>query len=117
KDLLFRLVANRAGVIKHQPRLFDRRNLTIPLLQKRPNHLLGVVRIHLAPKGFEVKRLGGGVRHGVSINQQGARQSAPMSSTTPSHPNFRNLVSSVPPCYNLDLRWRNNLVVTSLDGC
>ncbi len=69
KDLLLRLVANRAGVIQHQPRLFHRRNLPIPLLQKRPDHLFGVVRIHLAAKGFQVKRLGGRLRHGVSINQ------------------------------------------------
>ena len=70
KDLLLRLVANRAGVIKDQPRLFHRWNLPIPLLQKRPHHLLGVVRIHLAAEGLKVKRLAGGVRHGVSINQQ-----------------------------------------------
>jgi hypothetical protein len=41
----------------------------------------------------------------------------PLIFKTARYPNFRNLVSSVPPCYNLDPRRRNNLVVTSVDGC
>src|SRR5208283_4654046 len=45
---------------------------TAPSLQSA---ILGDVRIHLAPKGFQIKRLGGAVPHGVSINsKRGERQ-------------------------------------------
>src|SRR5882757_9252172 len=52
KNLLLGLVADGAGVIQHEPSFFDSRNLTIPLLLKRADHLFGIVHVHLAAKGF-----------------------------------------------------------------
>ena len=57
KNLLLRLVADRAGVVQNQVSLFDRIHLPIPLRHQRANDLFGVVDIHLAAESFEVKRL------------------------------------------------------------
>ncbi len=64
KHLLLGLVANRTGVVQNQPRLAFVLNAGIPLLLQRPNHLLGVMGVHLAAKGFDIESLA----HGYSID-------------------------------------------------
>ena len=63
KNFLFGFVADRAGVVKDEAGLFDGRNLAVPLPHQRADHLFGVMHIHLATEGFEVKRLFLRVRH------------------------------------------------------
>ena len=57
KNLLLRLVPNGAGVVEHEAGLLDRWNLAVTLENERADYLLGVMRIHLATEGFEVKSL------------------------------------------------------------
>jgi len=57
KHLLLGLVADRAGVVEDQVGLLDGLDLAIALLDERADDFLGVVDIHLASEGFEVKGL------------------------------------------------------------
>jgi hypothetical protein len=57
KNLLLRLIANGASVVQNQPSLFDGRYLAVALGHERANDFFGVMHIHLAAKGFQVKRL------------------------------------------------------------
>ena len=62
EDLLLRLVANGAGVVQNQVGLLDRLYLFVSLVHQRANDLFGVMHVHLAAEGFEVKglvRIGG----------------------------------------------------------
>src|SRR5215831_1115706 len=63
KDLLLRFVADRACVVEDEPGFLNRWNLPVALLDQSADHLFGVVHIHLAAEGLEVKRLVRGPRH------------------------------------------------------
>jgi hypothetical protein len=55
EHLLFGLVANRARVVQHQFGVFRRFHLRQALADKRADHLLGIVHIHLAAKRLDVE--------------------------------------------------------------
>ena len=55
--LLLRFVANATGVIENEFRLLGLLHLAIPLLHQRADNFFRVVRVHLATKGLDVKRL------------------------------------------------------------
>jgi hypothetical protein len=55
KDLLLGLIANRAGVVQNQPRIGLILHLRIALMLQRPNHLLGVMGVHLAAKRLNIE--------------------------------------------------------------
>ena len=55
EHLLFRLVADAAGVVQNQVRLFRRGNLRVPLRDERSNHLFGIVNVHLTAERFDVE--------------------------------------------------------------
>ena len=57
EDLLLGLVANRAGVVEDEVSLFLALHLRVPLRDERAHDLFGVVEVHLAAKGLDVKRL------------------------------------------------------------
>ena len=63
EDFLLGLVADGAGVVENQSGFFDGLNLPVALGNQRPHDLFRVMGIHLAAKGFEVKRLLGLRRH------------------------------------------------------
>jgi len=63
KHLLLGLIANRAGVIQNQPSLALTSTRAIPLLFQRPNHLLGVMGIHLAAKRLDIESLASPIQY------------------------------------------------------
>ena len=73
KHLLLRLVTDRTRVVQDQTRLGLVLHPRIPLLLQRPDHLLGIVRVHLAAKGLDVKSLA----HTLSIVPMTSRSSLP----------------------------------------
>ena len=56
EDLLLGLVANRAGVVEDEIGRLDCVHLSIALLHKCADDFFGVMHVHLAPKGLQVKR-------------------------------------------------------------
>ena len=58
KNLLFRLIADAASVVKHQLGVRRLRNLRVALRQQGTNDLLRVVGVHLTAECFDIKRLG-----------------------------------------------------------
>ncbi len=70
KDFLFRFVANGAGVVKDQMRLFHGLDLAVSLMHQRADDFLGVMHIHLAAESLQVKRFFLLSAHGSSITQQ-----------------------------------------------
>ena len=57
EDLLLRLVADGASVVEDQARIGLILHLRIALVLERPDHLFGVVRVHLAAEGLDVESL------------------------------------------------------------
>src|SRR5262249_28048256 len=57
KYFLLGFVADAAGVIKKQVRLFRRGHLPVAFRNQGAYHFLGVVRIHLAPEGLDIEAL------------------------------------------------------------
>ncbi len=57
KNLLLGFVADTAGVVEDQLRLFGRFHLLVALMEQRPDDLLRIVRVHLAPEGLDVEGL------------------------------------------------------------
>ena len=55
EDFLLGLIANAAGVVENVVRGLGRIYLGIALMKQRPDHLLGIVRIHLAAECFDEK--------------------------------------------------------------
>jgi hypothetical protein len=55
KDFLLGLVANAAGVVEHQIGLFELLHLRVAIGNQRADDFFGVVRVHLAAEGFDVK--------------------------------------------------------------
>ncbi len=79
EDLLLRFITDGTGIVENQPGLFDGLNLPVSFGHKRAHDFFGVVRIHLAPEGFEVKGLLRVASHpGSSITQGGALLRGPM---------------------------------------
>jgi hypothetical protein len=70
KDLLLGFVADGAGVVQHQLRLFHGLDLAVSLVHQRANDFLRVMHVHLAAKGLKVKRFFLLSAHGSSITQQ-----------------------------------------------
>ncbi len=75
KNFLLGLIAYAAGVIEDQVRRFRRFHLGIALLDEGADDFFGVVDIHLAAEGFEVK---GFPRHCGSIVQGRERRCSPL---------------------------------------
>ncbi len=71
EHLLLCLVADRAGVVQDQARLFHRRHLPVALRNERADDFFGVVDIHLAAECFEVEGLFGGYSHAVKSITEG----------------------------------------------
>ena len=63
KDLLLGLVADRAGVIQDQSRLFDSRDLLVTFGNQRADDFFGIMHIHLAAERFDVEGLVGTHSH------------------------------------------------------
>ena len=57
KDLLLGLVADAAGVVENQLGFFGRLHPLVAFGQQRADDFFGVVRVHLAAEGLDVKRL------------------------------------------------------------
>src|ERR1035437_8389004 len=57
KDLLLGLVADGAGVVEDQVRIFFAMHLRVALRDERAHDFFGVVEVHLAAEGLDVKRL------------------------------------------------------------
>ena len=55
--LLLGFVADGAGVVENQVGLLDSLDLAIALLDERADDFLGVMDVHLAAEGFQVKSL------------------------------------------------------------
>jgi len=57
KNFLLRLITDAASVVEDEFGILRLRNLCVALLQKRSYNLFGVVGVHLAAEGLNVKRL------------------------------------------------------------
>src|ERR1700732_1955273 len=55
--LLLGFVTNAAGVVQNKRGGFGRLDLAVAAVNESSDDLLGVVRVHLAAEGFDVKRL------------------------------------------------------------
>ncbi len=64
EDLLLGFVADGAGVVEDQPGVGFVRHLDVALMLQRADDLFGVVGVHLAAEGLDVK----GLRHTPSIS-------------------------------------------------
>ena len=64
EDLLLGLVPNAARIVEHQPGILGPLDLRIAAVHERADHLLGIVRVHLAAEGLDVE---GFPRHGAFI--------------------------------------------------
>src|SRR5215831_6970070 len=57
EDFLLGFIADAARVIDNQLGLLGRFHLRVALAEKCPDHLFGVMNIHLTSEGFDVERL------------------------------------------------------------
>jgi len=57
EHLLFRLIADAAGVVEDQLGFFGGFHLLVALMKQRADDLLRVVGVHLAPEGLDVEGL------------------------------------------------------------
>src|ERR1017187_4894809 len=62
EDLLLRLIADRAGVVNDEVGVLFALHLRITLGDERSHNLFGVVEVHLAAEGFDVKRCAAAAR-------------------------------------------------------
>ena len=63
EDFLLGFIADAAGVVEDVVGFFGRLHLGVAFGQQRPDDFLGIVRIHLAAEGFDVKSF----FHGYSL--------------------------------------------------
>jgi len=68
ENFLFGLVPDGAGVVENQVGLLDRLHLLIAFVQQRADDFFGVMHVHLAAEGFQVKGLLRGGGHIASIS-------------------------------------------------
>ena len=57
ENLLFRFIADAAGVVQHQTGFFGRSDTAIALLQHSAHDFFRIVRVHLTAERLDVKRL------------------------------------------------------------
>jgi len=75
EDFLLRLVADGARVVKDQCCFLNGLDLAISLMHQCADDLLRIMHIHLAAKGFQIKRLFLLCAHSSSISQQNSGDS------------------------------------------
>src|SRR5580704_11392603 len=86
EDFLLRLIPDGASVVQNQVSLLHRLHLPVPLMHQCANDLFRVMHIHLAAKGFEVKRLLGICRHIPSQYKRCPRRTHTLIRRAPSSP-------------------------------
>jgi|SRR5579871_1026867 len=90
KDLLLGFVADGAGVVEDQSRFFYGLDLAISLVHQCADDFLRVMHIHLAAKGFKVKRFFLLCAHSIQYNAANKHSAFSSQHSAVTHPHEYN---------------------------